>query len=79
MRHARSASWVGLTAMIVSLAVALGLGGCSRSAGPGNASGGKADGKPRIALVMKSLANEFFATMADGAKAHQATGAIATS
>ena len=73
MRHARSASWVGLTAMIVSLVVALGQGGCSRPAGPGSTSGGKADGKPRIALVMKSLANEFFATMADGAKAHQAT------
>lgn len=28
-------------------------------------------GKPRIALVMKSLANEFFKTMEDGAKAHQ--------
>jgi ribose transport system substrate-binding protein len=27
---------------------------------------------PRVALVMKSLANEFFVTMADGAKAHQA-------
>jgi ribose transport system substrate-binding protein len=27
--------------------------------------------KPRIALVMKSLANEFFKTMEDGAKAHQ--------
>jgi ribose transport system substrate-binding protein len=27
--------------------------------------------KPRIALVMKSLANEFFATMAEGAKQHQ--------
>lgn len=27
--------------------------------------------KPRIALVMKSLANEFFKTMADGAKKHQ--------
>ena len=73
MRHARSASWVGLTAVIVSLVVALGQGGCSRPAGPGSTSGGKADGKPRIALVMKSLANEFFATMADGAKAHQAT------
>lgn len=33
----------------------------------------KADsGKPRIALVMKSLANEFFKTMEDGAKAHHA-------
>jgi len=29
-------------------------------------------GKPKIALVMKSLANEFFKTMADGAKKHQA-------
>jgi ribose transport system substrate-binding protein len=27
--------------------------------------------KPRIALVMKSLANEFFKTMADGAEKHQ--------
>jgi ribose transport system substrate-binding protein len=30
-----------------------------------------ADAKPRIALVMKSLANEFFQTMEDGAKADQ--------
>lgn len=30
-----------------------------------------APGKPKIALVMKSLANEFFSTMADGAKKHQ--------
>jgi ribose transport system substrate-binding protein len=30
-------------------------------------------GKPKIALVMKSLANEFFSTMAEGAKKHQAT------
>lgn len=30
-----------------------------------------ASGKPRIALVMKSLANEFFKTMADGAVEHQ--------
>jgi ribose transport system substrate-binding protein len=28
-------------------------------------------GKPRIALIMKSLANEFFSTMAEGAKKHQ--------
>jgi ribose transport system substrate-binding protein len=28
-------------------------------------------GKPRIALIMKSLANEFFSTMAEGAKNHQ--------
>ncbi len=34
-----------------------------------------ASGKPRIALVMKSLANEFFSTMADGAKQHQQANA----
>src|SRR5215208_1018312 len=28
--------------------------------------------RPRIALIMKSLANEFFVTMADGARKHQA-------
>lgn len=31
----------------------------------------QAQEKPRVALVMKSLANEFFQTMEDGAKAHQ--------
>ena len=31
----------------------------------------QAQGKPKVALVMKSLANEFFRTMEDGAKAHQ--------
>jgi ribose transport system substrate-binding protein len=31
--------------------------------------------KPRIALIMKSLANEFFKTMEDGARAHQAANA----
>jgi ribose transport system substrate-binding protein len=33
---------------------------------------GSAAERPRIALIMKSLANEFFVTMADGAKKHQA-------
>jgi ribose transport system substrate-binding protein len=32
---------------------------------------GPSTAEPRIALVMKSLANEFFATMAEGAKRHQ--------
>jgi len=30
-----------------------------------------APAKPRIALIMKSLANEFFLTMEKGARAHQ--------
>lgn len=32
-------------------------------------------GRPKVALVMKSLANEFFQTMAEGAKKHQAAHA----
>ena len=40
--------------------------------GPGSDAGGRAGGgKPRVALVMKSLANEFFLTMENGARAHQ--------
>jgi ribose transport system substrate-binding protein len=35
----------------------------------------KAPEKPRIALVMKSLANEFFLTMEEGARGHQAAHA----
>ncbi|MFL6642105.1 MAG: sugar ABC transporter substrate-binding protein, partial [Paraburkholderia graminis] len=31
--------------------------------------------KPKVALVMKSLANEFFKTMEDGARKHQAAHA----
>jgi len=37
----------------------------------------KPPGKPRVALVMKSLANEFFLTMENGAKAHQRAHAAA--
>ncbi|QEF99455.1 D-ribose-binding periplasmic protein precursor [Stieleria maiorica] len=29
------------------------------------------DARPKVALIMKSLANEFFSTMAEGAKSHQ--------
>lgn len=46
------------TVTLATLAVS----GCSRAPD---------EGKPRVALVMKSLANEFFKTMADGAGAHQ--------
>jgi len=40
--------------------------GCKPSQG-----GGQKKRKPRVALIMKSLANEFFQTMENGAKAHQ--------
>jgi ribose transport system substrate-binding protein len=60
-----------LAASILSLAVFN--SGCNKSANqPENKS---APGKPKIALVMKSLANEFFSTMAEGAKQHHATNA----
>jgi ribose transport system substrate-binding protein len=46
--------------------------GCSKPAGE---AGTTAAHKPKIALIMKSLANEFFSTMADGARQHQAAHA----
>jgi ribose transport system substrate-binding protein len=48
--------------------------GCQRSESrPDSGSAAKKPGeRPRIALIMKSLANEFFVTMADGARQHQA-------
>jgi len=52
---------------LAALAALLGLAAC----GPAPS----APGRPRVALVMKSLANEFFKTMEDGARAHQAKAA----
>ena len=46
--------------------------GCTRTDGPATGQSGATTAAPRVALVMKSLANEFFVTMAEGAKAHQA-------
>jgi ribose transport system substrate-binding protein len=54
------------------LAVALTLAACGTG---GESSGGTPrtpNEPPRIALIMKSLANEFFVTMAEGAKSHHA-------
>jgi ribose transport system substrate-binding protein len=51
------------------LALALFNTGCGNS---DNKAPGAAPAKLKIALIMKSLANEFFSTMADGAKKHQA-------
>lgn len=48
--------------VIVVLIVALLMASCTAS---------NQSAKPRVALVMKSLANEFFKTMQDGAAAHQ--------
>lgn len=56
--------------LILLPALALLLGACSKQT-----DGAAAATKPRVALVMKSLANEFFGTMAAGAKTHQAAHA----
>jgi ribose transport system substrate-binding protein len=57
--------------MLVSIIAAISLlaVGCDR--GGKSQPQGTSSSKPRVALVMKSLANEFFKTMEDGAKAHQ--------
>ncbi len=59
------------TAVRLSVAFAglICLSGCGQS--PSVEAPGQDPGKPQIALIMKSLANEFFSTMADGAEAHQ--------
>lgn len=52
---------------------AVALAGCGGGEPATESSGdGAAAGKPTIALIMKSLANEFFKTMEEGAVAHQA-------
>lgn len=49
------------------------LAGCgSKSAVDSSAQSPSDSSKPRVALIMKSLANEFFSTMAKGAQQHQA-------
>ncbi len=69
-----------LSNTVASLALALSLGalamlsgGCGKSSS--TTDNRSAPGKPKVALVMKSLANEFFSTMAEGAKKHQAAHA----
>jgi ribose transport system substrate-binding protein len=58
----------------MALAALLAMSGCNKPANtpapgaPGGTAGAAA--RPKVALVMKSLANDFFATMAKGAQAH---------
>ena len=59
--------------LFVAALLALPLAGCGRKTEAKRPAGKQ----PEIALVMKSLANEFFKTMADGAIAHQAAHASA--
>ena len=63
--------------LVAGLAVVAALtAACGKPAGERGST--TASHKPKIALVMKSLANEFFSTMADGAKQHQAATPAAT-
>ncbi len=55
---------------IAALSLMFAAVGCSGSKSGDAAS--EDSGKPKVALVMKSLANEFFSTMAEGAEKHQA-------
>lgn len=59
----------------ILLLFALCLVGCNGNANSSKDASGNSSSKPRVALIMKSLANEFFSTMADGAKSHQASHA----
>jgi ribose transport system substrate-binding protein len=61
LRRLRATCWAAAV-----MCSAAGCGGAPASQAPAK------PGPPRVALVMKSLANEFFVTMADGARAHQA-------
>ncbi len=58
----------------VALACLIGASGCGRQPDQAEDPAVQA-GKPKIALIMKSLANDFFSTMRDGAEAHQAENA----
>ena len=53
---------------------ALALSACGSADDSGDASSGSSasEDRPTVALIMKSLANEFFVTMADGARQHHA-------
>jgi len=59
MANARRGMWRAVAVLL--LAVAVLMGGCR-----------KKDDRPRVVLLMKSLANEFFKTMEEGALAHHA-------
>lgn len=56
--------------LLLLMAAALTVPGCGRADEPASRAESAGE-RPRIALIMKSLANEFFVTMAEGAKAHQ--------
>ena len=77
MKSHVSFRWVAWVLIAVLLGSTHGCGGGSpegstaAALAPAPTSSTTKSEKPRIALIMKSLANEFFKTMADGARKHQ--------
>ncbi len=62
----RRMSPVAVLIGIIAVIGAMLLPGCAKR----DKDAGDADARPKIALVMKSLANEFFKTMEEGARSH---------
>lgn len=58
-----------MAALVVALAITA--SACTGGDSADSSTAGEGD-QPRVALIMKSLANEFFVTMAEGAEAHHA-------
>ncbi|QDV82825.1 sugar ABC transporter substrate-binding protein [Planctomycetes bacterium TBK1r] len=58
---------------LLPILFAVAVAGCSSKSDTSTAQSNSADTneRPKVALIMKSLANEFFSTMAEGAKTHQ--------
>lgn len=73
MNSQRCLWWSGPALLALLVGSTLGCGGGAPEAAPGPASSASKtkSEKPLIALIMKSLANEFFKTMAEGARKHQ--------
>lgn len=61
------ASWACVAALLYGLSAT----GCGQSGSQGGVSQTPSEHKPKVALVMKSLANAFFQAMEQGAKTHQ--------
>ncbi|MCY4093560.1 MAG: substrate-binding domain-containing protein [Gammaproteobacteria bacterium] len=61
--------YIGIQSMLIALATSLlFISGCGSNE---SETGASSDAKPKVALIMKSLANEFFVTMASAAELHQ--------
>jgi ribose transport system substrate-binding protein len=63
---------LSVLSIVIAFSLSFMLSGCQQQEAPPSATAPDAtSGKPQIALVMKSLANEFFKTMAEGAEQYQ--------